>query len=169
MAKVYTIENVTPEILRIAIRDGQVNSETIGMCNNYLQANVVIVPKYYAHYFQDNERLSNKGCRVLEILESGNPIIRKIAVGVDIRESLSRYRVLVDGQVVEERSEIKNLWQNDFVTFLIDCKCNLGKQLFKEKLVNGKIDIESEKIPKIMITNVPGHMLITDLLTGNFS
>jgi len=168
VASVFSIENVRPSILRKAISEGQISKDTSEMCKNYLQANVLILPKSHAKDFEKNEKLSSYGCRILEVLDSGVTKILKVASNADVREAIPKYRIFINGEFLEDREEIKDIWQDDFVTFVVDSKCDVGKKIFGEILVKNNSGVTDFK-PEIMITNVPGHKLITDIALNHLN
>src|SRR5690606_16496396 len=62
-----------------------------------------------------------KPCPVLDVTDVGSPEPRLVAPGADLRTDLPRYRVYRDGEFVEERDEISDLWRDDLVGFLLGC------------------------------------------------
>ena len=62
-----------------------------------------------------------KPCPLLEVLEPGDPIVKTLAPGADIRTDLPRYRVFVRGEPVDEPTDISEYWRDDLVTFLFGC------------------------------------------------
>ena len=63
----------TPAQVRAAIRRGEIDFPTAGMCAGYAQANLVILPPEYAADFEEYTRLNPFPCPVLEIVK-GSPI-----------------------------------------------------------------------------------------------
>src|SRR5207302_915171 len=59
-------------------------------------------------------------CPLLDVTDAGSPVPERAAPEAD-RSDLPRYRVWREGRLVEEPADIRALWQNDFVSFLIGC------------------------------------------------
>jgi uncharacterized protein YcsI (UPF0317 family) len=64
-----------------------------------------------------------------------------------------RYRVFVDGQLVDEPHDITNYWRDDLVTFVVGCSFS-----FEEALMRGGVpvrNIEMNKNVPMYQTNIP--------------
>lgn len=123
-----------PSLLRpmdvwIACRDGSWQGPTAGLAPGYAQANLVILPKDDAFDFFRFAQRNPKPCPILEVLEAGDPEPKLTAPGADLRTDLPRYRVYRDGLLVEERTDIKELWRGDLVAFLIGCSFTFESSL----------------------------------------
>ena len=70
----------TPAQVRAAIRRGEIDFPTAGMCAGYAQANLVILPPEYAADFEEYTRLNPFPCPVLEIVK-GSPITHAMGEG----------------------------------------------------------------------------------------
>ena len=110
-----------PTDLRAACRTGDYDGPTSGHAQGYVQANMVILPAADAAEFRQFCENNPKPCPVLEILEPGDPEPKNCAPGADIRTDLSRYRVFRDGELVGDFTDISDVWEDDFVTFLLGC------------------------------------------------
>lgn len=110
-----------PKALRAACRQGQWRTSTSGQCSGYVQANLAILPKDLAFDFLLFCNRNPRPCPVLEVTEPGDPVLREIATGADLRTDLPAYRVFRDGEVVEERTDLMGLWRGDLVGFLLGC------------------------------------------------
>ena len=51
------------------------------------------------------------------------------APGADLRTDLPRYRVHVDGEVVDEPTDVRDIWRDDLVAFLIGCSFTFERAL----------------------------------------
>ncbi len=94
---------------------------TSGTCHGYVQANLAILPKSDAFDFFRFCQRNPKPCPILEVLDVGDPEPKLIAPGADLRTDLPRYRVYRNGRLDEERTDITELWRDDFVAFLMGC------------------------------------------------
>ena len=110
-----------PAEARELFRQGKWTQRTSGLCVGYTNANLCIVPRELAFDFLLYCQRNPKPCPVLEVLDPGDPIVKSLANGADIRTDLPRYRVLVRGEVVDEPTEITQYWRDDLVTFLYGC------------------------------------------------
>jgi uncharacterized protein YcsI (UPF0317 family) len=110
-----------PAKARALFRQGAWTERSSGICVGYTNANLCIVPKELAYDFLLFCQRNPKPCPVLEVLDCGDPIVRQLANGADIRTDLPRYRVFIDGEVVDEPTDINKYWREDLVTFLFGC------------------------------------------------
>jgi len=110
-----------PADARELFRQGAWTERSTGICVGYTNANLCIVPKELAYDFLLFCQRNPKPCPVLEVLDTGDPIVRQLAEGADIRTDLPRYRVFIDGEPVDEPTDISKYWRDDLVTFLFGC------------------------------------------------
>lgn len=111
----------TGRAVREAARRGDLVGQTSGLAPGYVQANLVILPADWGTEFADFCSRNPQPCPVLERLEPGNPLPRLCTRDADLRTDLPRYRVWRSGELIEERTEICELWQADWESFLIGC------------------------------------------------
>ncbi|MDA1325163.1 MAG: putative hydro-lyase [Proteobacteria bacterium] len=116
-----TAEPLDSAALRARCRDGAFDGPTSGHALGSVQANMVILPADFADEFRDFCDKNPQPCPVLEIHQAGDPEPKRIAPGADVRTDLPRYRVFRDGQVVDEPTDIRDLWRDDLVTFMLGC------------------------------------------------
>ena len=145
----------TPAEARALFREGEWTQATNGICNGNTNANLVIVPEDMACDFLLFAQRNPRPCSVLEVLDAGDPIVKALADGADIRTDLPRYRVFVRGETVEEPTDISEYWRDDLVTFLFGCSGT-----FSAALENAGIHVrrgrDGESIGYGMyITNIP--------------
>jgi uncharacterized protein YcsI (UPF0317 family) len=110
-----------PKALRLACRRGQWRNSTSGQCPGYVQANLAILPRDLAFDFLLFCNQNPQTCPILEVIEPGDPILKEAAPGADLRTDLPAYRVFRDGEVVEELTDLLDLWADDLVGFLLGC------------------------------------------------
>ena len=122
-------EDASPREFRSAVRAGRWTAPTAGVCMGYAQANLAILPAKQAMDFLVFANRNPKPCPIIEVLDTGRPEPVYSAPGADIRTDLPKYRVYRRGQLEEERSDIVDLWQDDFVSFLIGCSFSFEKAL----------------------------------------
>lgn len=119
----------SPRDLRFACRSGAYDGPTSGYAPGFVQANMVILPAEHAPDFRLFCERNPKPCPVLEVLDPGAVEPGTIAPGADIRTDLPRYRVFRDGVVTNEPTDIRDLWRDDLVTFLLGCSFVAEKAL----------------------------------------
>ncbi|MGD8563006.1 MAG: putative hydro-lyase [Desulfarculaceae bacterium] len=110
-----------PKLLRDRIRRGEWNSSTSGLCPGYVQANLAILPQEFAFDFLLFCQLNPKPCPILEVSLAGDPVLKEIAPGADLRTDLPAYRIFENGQLLEECQDIAGHWRDDLVGFLLGC------------------------------------------------
>ncbi|HYF77640.1 MAG TPA: putative hydro-lyase [Symbiobacteriaceae bacterium] len=110
-----------PQDLWKACREGVWTRPTAGLAPGYAQANLVILPKEDAFDFLRLAQRNPKPIPLLEVLETGDWEPKLTAPGADLRTDLPAYRVYRNGELTEERQEIRDLWRDDLVSFLIGC------------------------------------------------
>lgn len=125
--------------MRAEIRAGRERGTSRGMALGFVQCNLVILPKAHAFDFMLYCQRNQRACPVLEVLDPGNPEPKKLAPGADLRTDVARYAVFRDGKHSEERIEIGDLWQDDFVSFLIGSGITFDQALERAGVPTGKL------------------------------
>jgi uncharacterized protein YcsI (UPF0317 family) len=98
----------------------------------HVQGNVVILPSALAWDFMRFCQRNPKPCPLLAVSEPGIPALPTLGEGIDIRTDLPRYRVWREGEVTDEPTDIRALWQDDFVTFVIGCSFSFEEALMAD-------------------------------------
>ncbi len=120
--------------LRAEIRAGRFAAPTSGQASGYVQANLVVVPESAAFDFLLFCQRNQKPCPLLEVVEAGSVEAKRLAPGSDLRKDLPRYRIFRDGKMTGERTDVADLWRDDFVTFLLGCSFSFEKPLLEAGL-----------------------------------
>src|SRR2546426_8190545 len=120
-----------PYRLRLAFRGGLDVASTARLAPGHVQGNLVIVPAACAGDFEAYCRANPKPCPLLGISRAGNPVMEELGRELDIRTDLARYRVWRDGQIVDEPQEIRALWRDDLVAFVLGCSYSFEEALAK--------------------------------------
>jgi uncharacterized protein YcsI (UPF0317 family) len=105
--------------IRHEIREGRITGTSRGLALGFVQCNLAIMPKAYAFDFMLYCQRNQKACPVLEVTDPGDPVPRKLAPTADLRTDCARYSIFIDGERQADRTEIKDLWREDLVAFLI--------------------------------------------------
>lgn len=142
---------MNPKELREKIRNGEFEGHTSGVCSNFVQANLVIVPKEYAFDFLLFALRNPKSCPIIDVLEAGE-IESALAPGSDIRRDISLYYVYENGIPTNKLKDISEVWRADFVSFLIGCSFTFESQLLKENILLRHI--EQNKNVAMYTTNI---------------
>ncbi|MBI5276241.1 MAG: putative hydro-lyase [Burkholderiales bacterium] len=119
---------------RRAIRTGDWTSHTSALADGYVQGNVVILPRTHADDFLRYCQRNPKPCPVLAVSEPGRPELPALGEGIDIRTDVPRYRVWRHGQVESEPTDIRSLWRDDLVSFVIGCSFSFEQALLQAGL-----------------------------------
>ena len=120
----------TGRAVREAAREGAWTGPTAGLAPGYVQTNVVILPAAYAFDFLRFCLRNPKPCPVVDVTGVGEPHPDPaVAAGADLRTDVPRYRVYRNGELVEERTDIRDLWQEDFVGVLLGCSFTFEQAL----------------------------------------
>ena len=137
MSSVQSLRNISelpPGEVRRLIRAGQHTSDTAGLALGYIQANLCILPEKYALDFATFCQRNPKPCPLVGVSEAGDPSLPTIAKDFDLRTDLPRYRVFRDGEDVGEPTDISDLWQDDFVAFVLGCSFSFENAMLEEGL-----------------------------------
>ena len=110
-----------PAEIRALIRAQEWTGPTSGLALGYAQANLVVLPHDLAFDFLLFCQRNPRPCPLLEVLEPGRYEPPQAAPGADLRTDLPRYRLLRNGQLAGEEEDIRSLWRDDLVSFLIGC------------------------------------------------
>ncbi len=121
---------------RAHFRRNDLVQPTGGMAPSYVQANLAILPRDMAFDFLVFCQRNPKPCPVIEVIEAGHVEPVQTAPGADIRTDLSKYRIWRDGELVEEVPDLKDVWSDDLVSFLLGCSYS-----FEQALIENGIDL----------------------------
>jgi len=146
------ITQLNPKQIRLLIRKGKWDKPTAGLAMGYAQANVVILPEKYAFDFLLFCQRNPKPCPLLEVLEPGKFKTELTASDADIRTDIPRYYIYRRGELEATVNEIKNLWEKDFVTFLLGCSFSFEEAMLRAKIPVRHIE-ENKNVP-MFITHI---------------
>jgi len=114
---------------RTPIRAGIHTGQTAGLAPGHVQGNLVILPADWANDFLRFCQANPKPCPLLAVSEVGDPMLPTLGADIDIRTDVPRYRVYRDGELAGEPTDIRALWRDDFVTFVIGCSFSFEEAL----------------------------------------
>ena len=70
-------------------------------------------------------------CPLIEITPPGDPEPVRSAPGADLRTDLPGYRIYRRGELAEQRGDIRDLWRDDLVAFLLGCSLTVEHALIE--------------------------------------
>lgn len=120
--------------VRRAVRSGTLSGQTSGAAAGHVQGNVVILPKDWADEFLLYCQRNPKPCPVLAVGNTGDPSLPSLGDGIDIRTDVPRYRVWRQGDLVDEPTNVRALWRDDLVTFVLGCSFSFEEALMSAGL-----------------------------------
>ena len=118
--------------VRLAARSGRLTGHTSGLAAGHVQGNLVILPADLAKDFLRYCELNPKPCPVLAVSEPGDPRLSGLGADLDIRSDLPRYRVWRHGELVDEPTELRALWRDDLVSFVLGCSFSFEHALLAQ-------------------------------------
>jgi uncharacterized protein YcsI (UPF0317 family) len=124
--------------VRAAARRGAWRGTTAGHCPAYQQANLVILPQEAAVEFAAFCTRNPTPCPLIEITPPGDPEPARSAPGADLRTDLPGYRIYRRGELAKQRGDIRDLWRDDLVAFLLGCSFT-----FEHALIDAGIPVRN--------------------------
>jgi uncharacterized protein YcsI (UPF0317 family) len=121
---------------RLAVREGRHRGATAGLAPGYVQGNLAILPQALAADFLRFCQLNPKPCPLIGTSAPGDWRVPELGDDLDIRTDLPRYRVWRNGQLAAEPEDIREVWRNDLVSFVIGCSFS-----FEEALTSDGIEL----------------------------
>lgn len=152
-----TVREPTPRVtsaaeLRAAARGGEWHGTTAGHCPANQQANLVILPREEAIEFAAFCTRNPIPCPLIEITPPGDPEPAHSAPGADIRTDLFGYRVYRKGELAEQRGDIRDLWRDDLVSFLLGCSLTFEHALMEAGITPRNVECNT-KVP-MFVSNI---------------
>src|SRR5947209_15931950 len=117
--------------VRLASRSGALDAQTAGMAPGYVQGNLAILPHDYAEDFLRFCQANPKPCPLLGVSEAGDPAISALGADLDIRTDIPRYRVWRDGELIDEPRDVRPVWRDDLVSFVLGCSFSFEEALLQ--------------------------------------
>src|SRR5512135_614555 len=122
------------QAVRLRIRAGEITGHTSGLAPGCVQGNVVILPADLATDFLRFCQANPKPCPLLAVSEPGVAALPALGADIDIRSDVPRYRVFRHGEMVEEPTDIRRLWRDDLVSFILGCSFSFEWALLEDGL-----------------------------------
>ena len=122
------------QVIRQRIRRGEIAGHTSGLAPGCVQGNLVILPAGLASDFLRFCQANPKPCPLIGMSEPGDPMLPMLGLDIDIRSDVPRYRVYRNGELVDEVTDIRELWRNDLVAFVLGCSFSFESALLEDGL-----------------------------------
>ncbi len=139
MDTIATIKGESGRDARRRIRAGAFRQPTAGLAPGYVQGNLAILPKTLAADFARFCALNPKPCPLLGQSEPGDWRLPMLGEDLDIRTDIPLYRIWKNGELVEEVRDLKKVWRDDLVSFVLGCSFS-----FEEALVEAGLEIRHQ-------------------------
>ncbi|HZD90022.1 MAG TPA: putative hydro-lyase [Pseudolabrys sp.] len=117
---------------RLAIRTGAHRGPTAGLAPGFVQGNLAILPKDLAADFLRFCQLNPRPCPLIGASAPGDPRVPELGADLDIRTDIPRYRVWRHGELVAEPEDIREVWRDDLVSFVLGCSFSFEEALLAE-------------------------------------
>jgi uncharacterized protein YcsI (UPF0317 family) len=166
---------------RMAMRQGRWKGTTVYKVPDHVQCNLVVLSHDLAYEFLLFCQRNPKPCPVIEVTNAGNPEPRFSAPGADLRTDLPKYRIWRKGVLERETYEVKDLWRDDSVAFLIGSSLTFDQALVRAGVPRSKevwvLNTALETVPAgrfrgTMVVTMrwmtPAQAVIATQLTGRF-
>ncbi len=115
-------------------RNGVLTCPTANVAPGHVQANLAILPKALAADFLHFCQRNPKPCPLLAMSEPGDPSLPELGRDIDIRSDIPRYRVWKNGILVAEPLDVRDVWRDDLVSFLIGCSFSFEEAMLDNGL-----------------------------------
>ena len=116
---------------RLAARTGAFDAPTAGLAPGFVQGNLAILPHDYAEDFLRFCQANPKPCPLIGVSEKGSPAIPALGADLDIRTDIPRYRIWRDGELIDEPRDVKSVWRDDLVSFVLGCSFSFEEALLQ--------------------------------------
>src|SRR5207248_6162706 len=110
-----------PREIRQDIRRGKLTGITAGLGQNFVQANLAVLPRDSAYDFLLFCQRNPRPCPLLEVTDVGSAEPVGVAPGADLRTDIPKYRIYKDGVLTDEVTDATPYWRGDLVAFLLGC------------------------------------------------
>ncbi len=137
--------------VREAIRQGAYTRHTAGLGAGHLQCNLVILPLSDAAAFEGYCAANAQACPLVGMSKPGDPTIPSLGADIDLRNDVPRYNVYRDGVLDASVTDLKTLWQDDWVAFAIGCSFTFERALMEAGIAMRHV--EQDLTVPMFITN----------------
>ncbi|MGE5510887.1 MAG: putative hydro-lyase [Bacteroidota bacterium] len=125
---------------RKLFRNGTYSGVTHGFARGYVQGNLAVLPSALASDFLRFCQLNPKPCPLIGMSSApGSAKVPELGADLDIRTDLPKYRVWRHGELVAEPTDIRDVWRDDLVAFVLGCSFS-----FEEALIEDGIELRHQ-------------------------
>ena len=142
-----------PAEARLRFRAGGWTGVTSGMCLGHLQANLAVLPAEAAAGFRRFCAANPRPLPLIDVTAPGDPVPRSAAPGADLRTDLPRYRVYRRGELEAEPTDVRDLWRDDLVAFLLGCSFTAESSLLAAGVRLRHLE-RGQNVP-VFVTSIP--------------
>ncbi len=165
---------------RSQMRRGEWTDTTKHTLPGFVKCNLVVLPREHAYDFVAYCQRNPKPCPLVEITDVGDPQPKRCAPGADLRTDLPKYAVYRDGVREQDVTDIRHLWRDDSVGFLIGSGMTWDDALERAgvpKMTTWVFDTTIPTVPAgrfhgpVVVTMrlmTPAHAIIACQLTSRF-
>ncbi len=156
-----------PAAFRRLCREGGFAGPSSGHAPGFVQANMVVLPEAEAGPFAEYCARNPGPCPILEILPPGAFEPVETAPDADVRTDLPRYRVFRQGALDAEPTDIRDIWHDDLVTFLLGCSFIAEDALHKAGLTirhiaeTGYVSMYRTDLPTLPVGAYHGPLVVS--------
>lgn len=156
-----------PDEFRRLVRCGDARGTTAGVCGDFAQANLAILPKAHADDFLRFCVLNPKACPLLAVGEPGDWRVPALGMDLDIRTDVPAYYVYRDGERTDEVARLDGLWRDDLVVFAIGCSFSFEQALMREGIALRHIEqrvtvpMYRTSVPNVRSGSFGGQMIVS--------
>src|SRR3989442_12780922 len=115
------IDTRHPREIRADIRSGKLRGITAGLGQNFVQANLAVLPKDHAYDFLLFCQRNPRPCPLIEVTDVGSPEPVGVAPGADLRTDIPPYRIYKDGVLADEVTDATPYWRDHLVAVPPGC------------------------------------------------
>ncbi|MBL4911477.1 MAG: putative hydro-lyase [Alteromonadaceae bacterium] len=142
-----SIKTLSPADFRALVRKNEFTNNTSGVAQGFVQGNVVILPQDWAYDFLLFCQKNPKPCPLIGMSSNaGDYLLTELGKNIDIRTDVPSFRIFENGQLIDEVNDIKSLWRDDLVTFVLGCSFSFEEALLADGLEIRNIS-EQKNVP----------------------
>ena len=120
---------------RRLFRRGTYAGFTHGFAPGFVQGNLAVLPQGLAADFLRFCQLNPKPCPLIGMSPRlGDPSVPELGADLDIRTDIPAYRIWRRGKLVAEVADIREVWRDDLVAFVLGCSFSFEEALVEDGL-----------------------------------
>lgn len=157
---------MNPSEFRKKVAKREITGPTAGYCNNFLQTNMIVLPKEYAKSFERFAKQNPKAIPVLEII-NGSHYSKRLAPGANLLNELPSYNIYIYGELVKTVTDIEEYFNDDLVFFLVGCSFTFESALIENGIslrhvnLNMNVSMYNTNIDLVPVDNFHGKMVVS--------